>query len=204
MDDMNASLISLLRANMGMPIDPDLAADILVLADQIPSLVPFDVIDRIKPAVCGEFAFAVERIEDIEEEIKPLHKSHWIEIGRDPLTLRPNYEAFIKNERAGRFVMFTVRANDRLVGHCSLYLTESAHTGALIATEDALFFLEEARKGRTAQRFISYCEKALYQIGVREIEVSVKTVNRAARFFQMLGYKKMDIGLRKVMEGQNA
>jgi hypothetical protein len=191
---------------MGYPLDPDLAADILVLADQIPTLVPFDVIERVKPEACGEFTFAVERIEDIEEEIKPLHKSHWDEVeeSRRSLTLKPDYNLFARYERAGRFILFTVRVDERLVGHCSLYLTESAHTQTLIATEDTIYLLPEARKGRNAMRFVSFVEQSLLQIGVKEIHISVKTTNKAARFFQILGYKQTDIALKKVMEAENA
>jgi hypothetical protein len=202
MDDMNANLISLLRANMGVQLDPNLAADIMVLADQIPTLVPFDVIDRIIPEVCGEFTFAVERIEDIEEEIKPLHRAHWdeTETARHGLPFNPDYQTFTRYERAGRYVLFTLRQDDRLLGNCAMYLDRSAHTQTLIATEDTLYLLPEARKGRIAMRFVGYVEESLRQLGVREIEISVKVVNKAGKFFAYLGYKQREVGLTKVLE----
>ncbi|ODT85353.1 MAG: hypothetical protein ABS69_00850 [Nitrosomonadales bacterium SCN 54-20] len=141
-------------------------------------------------------------MDDIMDEVKPLHAAHWLETeqSRHGLALSPDYKEFVRYELSGRYVLFTVRHEGRLVGNCAMYLAKSAHTATLIATEDTLFLLQEARKGRNAQRFIDYCEKALYQIGVREIEVSVKTTNRAARFFQMLGYGRVEIGLKKVLE----
>ncbi len=81
-----------------------------------------------------------------------------------------------------------------------MYLDKSAHTQTLIATEDTLFLLWEARKGRTAMHFVSYIEKILKLIGVREICITVKTVNRAGKFFRALGYRHVEDGLVKVLE----
>jgi N-acetylglutamate synthase-like GNAT family acetyltransferase len=67
-------------------------------------------------------------------------------------------------------------------------------------SEDTLYLLPEARQGRTAVKFVSYVEEALKQIGAKEIVITVKTVNRAARFFRMLGYKHVENGLTKVLE----
>lgn len=79
---MKEQLIAILRSNMGMPLNPELAADILLAADQIPTLVSFDVLDRIKPEQHGEFTFAHEKLEDILEEMRPLHEMHWAETGK--------------------------------------------------------------------------------------------------------------------------
>jgi hypothetical protein len=199
---MNTDLLAVLKSHLGRPLSPEICADILVLADQIPTLVSFDVIDRIKPEVSGEFTFAVERIEDMEEEIKPLHKSHWdeTETARHGLPFNPDYQTFTRYERAGRYVLFTLRQDDRLLGNCAMYLDRSAHTQTLIATEDTLYLLPEARKGRTAMRFVAYIETALRQLGVHEIEISVKVVNKAGKFFEYLGYKQREVGLTKVLE----
>jgi len=196
-------LIDILKANIGNPITPELAADIMLAADQISTLIPFDVIERIKPEQYLGLSFAVEYIEDIAEEIKPLHRAHWneTEASRHGIELNPDYELFFKYERAGRFILFTLRKEERLLGQCSMYLSESAHTKTLIATEDALYLCPEARKGRTAMRFVRYVEESLRQLGAREIEISVKMTNKAGKFFEFLGYRQVEVGLKKVMEG---
>jgi N-acetylglutamate synthase-like GNAT family acetyltransferase len=101
----------------------------------------------------------------------------------------------------GRYVLFTLRNDGRLQGNCALYLDKNTHTQTLIATEDTLYLLPEARKGRAAKRFIEYCENSLKSLGVKEINVSVKTVNKAGRFFGMLGYRHVENGLSKILEG---
>lgn len=199
---MNAQLISLLKANIGLPVTPELAADIMLAADQVPTLVAFDVIERISPATHGEFIFAVERIEDIADEIKPLHRAHWdeTETHSHGLPFNPDYETFVRYERAGRYVLFTLRIEGKLLGNCAMYLNKSTHTQTLIATEDTLFLLPEARKGRMAFKFVDYIESALRQIGVREITISVKVVNKAGKFFQVIGYRHVENGFSKILE----
>lgn len=202
---MNASLISILKANIGQTLTPEISADILLAADQLSTLVPADVIEKIQSEEYGEFTFSRERMEGIVEEMKPLHQSHWNETEehRHAMTLNPDYETFIRYERAGRYVLFTLRSEGKLLGNCAMYLDMSAHTQTLIATEDTLYLLPEARRGRVAMRFVAYVEESLQQIGAKEINITVKTVNKAGRFFRMLGYRLVENGLTKILEVEN-
>jgi GNAT superfamily N-acetyltransferase len=188
---------------MGLALTWDLAADIYVAATRIETLVSPGDIERIQPRIHEDTVFARERMEDVVEEMKLLHQAHWdeTETHRHGLTLNPDYEIFIRYERAGRYVLFTLRNDGRLQGNCALYLDKSTHTQTLLATEDTLYLLPEARKRRAATRFIEYCENALKSLGVKEINVSVKTVNKAGRFFSMLGYRHVENGLSKILEG---
>jgi N-acetylglutamate synthase-like GNAT family acetyltransferase len=63
--------------------------------------------------------------------------------------------------------------------------------------------LPEARKGRRAMKFVRYIEDSLKQLGVKEICVTVKTVNKAERFFRMNGYRHVENGLTKILEEEN-
>ena len=200
---MNTQLIALLKANMGLALTWDLAADIYVAAGRIETPVSPCDIERIQPRIHEDTVFARERMEDVVEEMKLLHQAHWheTEAHRHGLTLNPDYEIFIRYERAGRYVLFTLRNDGRLQGNCALCLDKSTHTQTLLATEDTLYLLPEARKRRAATHFIEYCENALKSLGVKEINVSVKTVNKAGRFFSMLGYRHVENGLSKILEG---
>jgi N-acetylglutamate synthase-like GNAT family acetyltransferase len=199
---LNTQLIVLLKDNIGLPLTWDLAADIYLAAGRIETLVGSGDIERIQPRVYEDTILARERMEDIVEEMKLLHQAHWneTEMHRHGLTLNPDYDTFIRYERAGRYVLFTLRNDGRLQGNCALYLDKNTHTQTLIATEDTLYLLPEARKGRAAKRFIEYCENSLKSLGVKEINVSVKTVNKAGRFFGMLGYRHVENGLSKILE----
>ena len=202
---MNTELMSLLRTNIGVPLSPELAAHIMLAADRIPALIARDAVDRIKPERYGDFVFSLERIEAIAEEIKPLHQAHWNETEghRHGLPFNPDYAAFVRYERAGRYVLLTLREGGRLSGNCAMYLDKSMHTQTIIATEDTLYLLPDARKGRVARHFVAYIERAMRQLGAREIHITVKTVNKAGRFFRMLGYRHIENGLMKILEIDN-
>lgn len=186
-------------------VTPQLAHAICQVAQELPTLIDPTTLSRIAPAWLNDCVFSLERMEDIQDEMKPLHLTHWKETEkhRHGLPFRPDYETFIKYERAGRYVLFTLRINGKLLGNCAMYLDLSTHTRTLIATEDTLFLMPEARKGRAASHFIRYCESALKQIGVQEICVTVKTVNKAGRFFKMHGYNHVEDGLTKTLEVEN-
>jgi GNAT superfamily N-acetyltransferase len=186
-----------------LPLTWDLAADIYVAAGRIETLVNLSNIEQIRPMIHEDIVFARERMEDIVGEMKLLHQAHWneTEAHRHGLALNPHYDIFIRYERAGRYVLFTLRNDGQLQGNCALYLDKSTHTQTLIATEDTLYLLPQARKRRAARQFIEYCENALKSLGVKEINVSVKTVNKAGRFFRMLGYRHVENGLSKILEG---
>jgi GNAT superfamily N-acetyltransferase len=202
---MNNELISLLRSNIGMPLSAELAADIMLAADRIPALIGCDAVNRIKQERYGDFVFSLERIEAIAGEIMPLHQAHWDETEghRHGLPFDPDYPAFIRYEQAGRYVLLTLRMGGRLLGNCAMYLDKSTHTQTIIATEDTLYLLPEARKGRVARQFVAYVESAMRQLGAREIHITVKTVNKAGRFFRMLGYRHIENGLMKILEVDN-
>lgn len=202
---MSQALIDLLRANRDQPLDGDLAARIYALAVEMEQLVPWEMIEDIQPEPDGSFMFARERMSDVQAEIWPLHAAHWTETEkhRHGLPFNPDYATFIRYENAGRYVLFTLREAGRMVGNCAMYLDRSAHTQTLIATEDTLYLLPEARRGRIAHRFVGYVERSLQSLGVREIDITVKTVNRAERFFRLLGYRHVENGLTKILEDSN-
>ena len=112
----------------------------------------------------------------------------------------PDYDKFIRFEQAGRALVFTLRREGRLIGNFSLYVSESMHTKALRSTEDTLYIVPDERKGRLAARLVGYAERALKQLGVTEINVTVKINNKHGRYFQMLGYHHVSNGLMKVLE----
>lgn len=199
---MNQDLVSILRMRIGQVLTADIAADIMTIAAQMPTLVSFNIIDQIKPETYCGLIFDIERIENITEEIKPLHRAHWdeTETHSHGLPFNPDYQTFIRHERAGRYVLFTLRKEGELLGNCAMYLNRSTHTQTLLATEDTLFLLPAARRGRSAFKFVDYIERSLQQMGVREITISVKLVNKAGKFFQASGYRHVENGLSKILE----
>lgn len=80
-----------------------------------------------------------------------------------------------------------------------MYLDRSAHIQTTIATEDTLYLLPEARKGRAAIKFVAYVEDALKQIGAKEINITVEDCEHGGQVLSGLGYKHVDDGLTKIL-----
>jgi len=199
---MHTRLIAVLQNNMGKPITRDLAAFICMIADEIPMLIPREKINEIRSETQGEFVFAIERMEVIIDEMKPMHQAHWdeTESHRHNLELKADYKYFIASEKAGRYVLFTMRRDGKLVGNCAMYINVSKHSQTLESNEDTLYLYPEARQGRIAFKFVKYVENSLQSLGVNQINISVKLVNKASRFFRIQGYKEVEIGLTKMLE----
>lgn len=187
---------------MGRELTEGFALQIMNVATRLDPLLDVEDIEQIIPKEYEGFVFAVERMEDIQNEMIPLHIAHWneTETHRHGLVFNPDYRTFIQYERAGRFILFTLRKDEQLVGNCAMYIDRSTHTQTLMATEDTLYLLPEARRNGVAKHFIAYCETALKRLHIKEITVTVKTVNRAGLLFQRLGYKHVEDGLTKVLE----
>ncbi|MEO9231639.1 MAG: GNAT family N-acetyltransferase [Devosia sp.] len=198
---MNRILFNLLDANMGQEITHGLAVEIIRASSMLDDLIEPGRIRRTPAAEHKGFVFGVEEIGRIKSEVMPLHKSHWDETEehRHDLPFDPDYTTFERYELAGRYILFTVRKDWRLVGNCAMYIDRSAHTQTLMATEDTLYILPEYRKGIVAKTLVGYVEETLLNLGVKEINITVKTVNRAGLFFQRLGYRHVENGLTKIL-----
>lgn len=145
--------------------------------------------------------YALEKLDVILEEIKPLHVEHWLETEnyRANLHFNPNYSRLIEFSKTGFYLIFTVRSDDVLVGHLSLYVTESIHTQTKLAQEDSLFLTKSARGGRTAYRLLEFAENHLKSIGVKEIYCSVKNGSKSRRLLESLGYQHVSDGMHKLL-----
>jgi hypothetical protein len=156
----------------------------------------------IPPEEYRSVVFAVERIADVAAEIAPLHEAHWKESEgfRHGLPLRPNYVAWAIDEKAGSFILFTIRQNGVLVGYCQVYVSYSNHTGTKICNEDALFLDPVVRSGFICSRFAKYAEKVVKSLGVREVRLSVKVTNDIWKLWERIGYERTGFELVKVLE----
>jgi GNAT superfamily N-acetyltransferase len=194
-------LYETLKRNIGNTLTPELIMGILASLEEASRQEAINIQDI--PAVeYGDNLLQVERIEDVLEELKPVHAAHWQETERyrHGIALNPDYNYMINAERTGRFMLFTVRNDDGLVGNCMMYLSRSTHTQRWVAEEDTIFILPEYRKGRLGVRLIRYVEDVLRNMGVTEIRVTVKTVNDVGRLLTHLGYNHTGNQLTKILE----
>lgn len=207
MTEIQAILRSVLAMNQGSRLTPELALGIeQSIVTQVAAMQSQDralVLRGFVPEQYRDVVFAVERIENIIDEIEPLHYAHWqeSESARHELPYNPGYENWVQQERDGTFVVFTVRnATGALKGYMQMSVCRSNHTGVLLSIEDALFLDPEVRKGFICRQFAMYAEKCLRGIGVREIRLSVKNHNRVWKVWTRMGFSATGIELIKILE----
>lgn len=148
----------------------------------------------------GEYTIQAERFKDILPELHELHLEHWKETEkhRHGLEMNPDYDGFLARERAGNLIQFTVRHDGKLVGNLRMFVSKSMHTQTLYANEDTLFLSPQHRGGFLVMALIRFAEKSLRGIGIREIRVNSKLVNKADVLMRRMGYDPVALEFVKI------
>lgn len=128
-------------------------------------------------AVGDHTVLGIEKVADIEEDLRVIHADHYAET--ETLYLKspfdPDYPAWAQLEREGKFVLFTTRVAGKLVGYLQYYVfwdTHSRHT--LIGREDAFYLKPEVRGRGLAPKMLEYAEDILVKLGCKYIGMSSK------------------------------
>jgi GNAT superfamily N-acetyltransferase len=150
----------------------------------------------------GEYLIAAERFADVLPELHPMHAAHWAETEkhRHRIEFNPDYAAVIAMERAGRCLQFTVRHRGALVGNLRMYLMASVHTRAMYAIEDTIFIYPEHRGGFLSIALVRFMERAVRSLGVSEIRMTTKLVNKADVLLRRLNYQPVALEFVKFLK----
>ena len=129
-----------------------------------------------QPAQQGEFTYGIERIADIEDEVRVLHDEHYNETETLYLDtpFSPSYDRYRASEEAGQFVLFTARVGSALAANLQYYVFNDMHTEIKVAREDAFFVSEPFRGRKIAPSLLAYAEDALRQLGCVKVGMSSK------------------------------
>lgn len=147
----------------------------LVSSSEKPIYYGFDAVLK------GDYLYGVERLEDMLDEIKPLHQEHWDETEVRYMPdeeLRADYPAMLAAERNHRFLVFTVRhvADLRMVGNSMFKLSGGLHQyDVLQASEDTFFVTKEHRGTGAASNLLDYIIDYLTKLGVVNMGMSDKS-----------------------------
>lgn len=147
--------------------------------------------------------FSIEKIADIWDELQTNYEKHWHETEeyRHGQELNMDKTRYLQYEDMGLYFMFTARDNGKLAGNLGIYVMPSMHTQKLVASEDTLFMLPEYRANGNAYKFCKYVEKDMEKRKVVEIVMTVKTVNKAWKFSERLGFKRIAYQYSKHLNG---
>ncbi len=158
-----------------------------------------------EPATVGKATFGIERLADIEDEIRGLHKEHYdeTEFAYRGVECNPSYDRYRASEEAGQFVVFTVRVDGHLAGQLCYWVYEDMHANMKMAREDAFFIRKQFRGNKLAPGLLSYAEDALRQLGCAAVGMSSKAPVGApdiGPFLEKRGYKAIAIYYVKKLE----
>lgn len=180
-------LVALLRESIGKPLTVELAAMLCAQADtsRDRSIDPA----QFEPRHAGGCVFQVERMRDVIDEIRPFHMEHFRETERyKGVDCTVNYAAYLADERAGSFVLFTCRdESGALLGYLMMDIYRCRHTSLMQATEDALYLRLEARKGYRASSLVGYALRCLGTIGVRHAVMTSKVGQDIGALYRRAG-----------------
>jgi hypothetical protein len=197
-------LAEILWRNHGQVLTPELIAGVLHAATPPPpETLDHSIAARLgpTPASYKGATFQIERLRDAFDEVSAQHLAQWDEVEPARTGFNPNYEYAFGAEDAGRYVLFTARRDNVLIGNVGCYLYNSLHTQKLAAKEDVLYLVPEERKGYLAVKFFRYCEDVLVNmLAVKEVTISVKTTNEVYRLWERQGYKFTDRVLTRTFE----
>ncbi len=160
------------------------------------------------PAKEGHVTFGLERLSEIEDEIRVLHEEHYRETESVylPTEFNPSYDRYKASEEAGQFVQFTARVSDVLAGYLQYYVFDDMHTNIKQAREDALFVSKQFRGNKLGPGMLAYAEDALRQLGCRMIGMTSKHPVGApdlGPFLESRGYRKIAVFYAKELENED-
>jgi len=146
--------------------------------------------------------FQRETLFDIIEEVDSLLQLHYEELtlNKDRVKLDPQWNAYAELERLGRFVVFTARDGDMLVGYNAFFLQKHMHyAGFTVAQNDVLFLHPDYRLGMTGIRLLKTSEAGLKAAGAEKVTYHVKFVKDWRPILHRFGYSDEEVMCGKII-----
>lgn len=147
-------------------------------------------------------SYQVERISDLFEEIEPLWRRHWQEIGlnHDKVPLDPDYRRYREMDAQGILSTVTVRQDGRLVGYSIFVVFPALHyKSTLEATNDIFWIAPESRNGVAGKRLFRAVECELKRRGVKRMMVGSKLHRDSSPLFLALKYQPIEMWFCKLL-----
>jgi hypothetical protein len=141
----------------------------------------------------SENIFAVERFEDIVEELKPLLALHYHEIAHyKDIELKPDFESYQKLQDIGAIVCFTARRDGQLIGYNLFFVRHNLHyMNSKQAVQDVVFIHPEFRG--FGKNFFIYCDNVLKSQNVQVVYHHIKAAHNFGSMLESIGYKLVDL-----------
>lgn len=134
--------------------------------------------------------FAVEPLDRVLPELKPLVERHGEVSPVLGIPADPAYDVYLLGNRSGIMRCYTARDVDgALVGYCTLWFSMSSQARTiLLAQGDALWLDPAARRPRVAWRFLDFIENDIRSLGVKMVQINARPDTPLQRLLAARGY----------------
>lgn len=129
------------------------------------------------------------------EEIKWLFPLHWKELAlnQEKVPLDPRYEEYLRREQTGELVFATVRQDAEIIGYFVGFVGISLHYQSMLVCTPDIFYVHPDRRGLDAGTILfGFVRDELKRRGVKYWIVGDKNHKTAGKFFEMLGFNKIE------------
>lgn len=112
----------------------------------------------------------VESFETALPELRAIFPLHWEELGlfRDKMPLAPQFDEYVRRERAGSLFLTTVRETGKIVAYFTVQIAPGFHYGeTLTGTTDMIYIVPEQRGRGLAVPLFRKTEAELKRRGVK-------------------------------------
>lgn len=112
----------------------------------------------------------------LESGLEPLLRAHWSEVAhdKDVIVLNPDWAEYFDQERAGRFVAFSLRDDGDLVGYTAFFIVRSLHYRDHVFAMNDVIYLRPETRGVEGLRMVLRAEAELRKAFVTKVFYHVK------------------------------
>lgn len=139
--------------------------------------------------------FSLEEVRPpLIEELSPLVKAHWLELGhyRD-FEPDPNFDAYLNLQDVQMVRVFTARTEEGVCGYAVFFVRMHLHYREKIYANQDLFYLKPSHRGHgLGSAFVRFCDDMLAAEGVDVVMHSVKPSNHFGDLLKKHGYELLD------------
>lgn len=136
--------------------------------------------------------YAVERLEECLEEVKPLLSKHYEQVAmyQDKVKLNPDYDRYLELCDAGVLHCVVARDDeDVVIGYfISMIVPHMHYQDSKYAVNDIVFIEESYRKTKVGLNLFTFAEESLKEQGVSVITIHMKTSLPFDSLCEGLGY----------------
>lgn len=150
-----------------------------------------DLKDDWKKDLGDGYEARVASFEDNLSSLEPIFVEHYAEVEapRDSTPFRPNYEDWIRRQKAGNLIVLMLFHQDFPVGYVMYAVGPSKLHGKLVANEDIMFISKPHRRGMLGLRFLKHSYEVLKALNVHQVNVGSKMTHDISSLLRRLGFE---------------